>query len=564
MDLKTNEESSMFRVWKIGIVAVFGLLLVACGAQAENTPTNTPDHAGINLPTESSRYFAGSGVCANCHTDMVDENGNDVSIDSYWRSTMMANAARDPYFQASVRKELVEHPEIKQKIEDKCATCHTPMARFTVVQEGGRGELMEDGFLNPENRKHPLAMDGVSCSVCHQIQERALGQVDSFSGNFRVDTRREEGERLIYGPYSVEENLASVMQGGSGFIPTQGDHLQESELCATCHTLYTPTIDKDTAEIGGEFPEQTPYLEWLNSEYRGSKSCQDCHMPEAEGGVVFSTTGGEKRSPFSRHAFVGGNAYMLQILKTFGDELQVTASEEQFTATLARVRDQLQKRTAHLNIEPVVMSGSTLKFKVTVQNQAGHKFPTGFPSRRAWIHLTVRDQLGQVVFESGAYRADGSIVGNDNDDQPAAYEPHYEKIVRPGQVQIYEAIMKDTQGSVTTTLLYGAGYLKDDRLLPKGFDKAGSPEDIAVLGSATGDGNFSGGGDAIQYLVDVRDAQGPFTITGELLYQSIGYRWIENLRGYQESEVKRFLEFAESVSNEPVVVAESNFVTGKD
>ena len=68
--------------------------------QADSLPTLAPvdaDYVPQPLPTDQGRYFAGSGVCSICHTDMQDEAGNNVSIDDFWRSTMMANAARDPY-----------------------------------------------------------------------------------------------------------------------------------------------------------------------------------------------------------------------------------------------------------------------------------------------------------------------------------------------------------------------------------------------------------------------------------------------------------------------------------
>nr|MBC8193970.1 hypothetical protein [FCB group bacterium] len=60
-----------------------------------------------SLPTETSSLFSGSGSCAVCHTQagpntaaLQDSHGKDVSQTTYWRSTMMANAAIDPLWQA--------------------------------------------------------------------------------------------------------------------------------------------------------------------------------------------------------------------------------------------------------------------------------------------------------------------------------------------------------------------------------------------------------------------------------------------------------------------------------
>ena len=108
---------------------------------------------------------------------------------------------------------------------------------------------------------------------------------------------------------------------------------------------------------------------------------------------------------------------------------------------------------------------------VFVENLGGHKLPTAYPSRRSWLHVTVRDRNDKVIFESGALRPDGSIAGNDNDADPRRFEPHYNEITSGEQVQIYEDIMGDTKGDVTTGLLTAVRYLKDNRLLPQGFDK---------------------------------------------------------------------------------------------
>ncbi len=112
-------------------------------------PTATPimemvtpaAYDGQPLPEQEEKLFSASGACAVCHSQMVDESGTDVSIDTFWRSTMMANAARDPYWRASVQEEILSYPDYQAVIEDTCATCHMPMARFTAAAAGGQGQI---------------------------------------------------------------------------------------------------------------------------------------------------------------------------------------------------------------------------------------------------------------------------------------------------------------------------------------------------------------------------------------------------------------------------------------
>ena len=558
----------------LALMGVFALLLAALIwqaapattlAQTDGTPRPPTDYTGNPLPPDRNEYFAGSGVCAACHTNMTDTlSGKDVSTDTFWRSTMMANAARDPLFLAGVRAEVMRNPDYREVIEDKCATCHMPMVDYTLGAQGQTTALLDEGLLNSENPHHALAVDGVSCTVCHQIEDVNLGQRESFSGHFSIDTERPAGSRAIYGPFRAMPRLVSVMQDASGYTPTFGEHLTRSELCATCHTLYTPYLNAE-GEIAGEFPEQTPYLEWLNSAYREQQSCQSCHMPATEGRVRLSVTGGPPRSPFAQHYFVGGNTYVLTLLKKFGEELGVTASREHFAATITRTIEQLQNSTATVTVQNATVAEGELRFAVQVTNLAGHKFPTGYPARRAWLHVVVRDADGQKVFESGAFEANGRILGNDNDEDAAAYEPHYQTINTPEQVQIYETIMRTAEDEVTTTLLRGAGYLKDNRLLPDGFDKEAAEADIAVYGAAADDADFAGGGDTVEYAIAVGEANGSYTVTVQLLYQSVGYRWVENFRPYdvaEAPEVSRFLRYYDATPNVPVVVSSQTLTLG--
>ncbi|MCI0418989.1 MAG: hypothetical protein L0312_07190, partial [Acidobacteria bacterium] len=108
--------------------------------------------------------------------------------------------------------------------------------------------------------------------------------------------------------------------------------------------------------------------------------------------------------------------------------------------------------------------------------------------------------------------AQGLIQGNDNGADPARYEPHYAEIQSGDQMQIYESIMANQAGSPTTGLVSAVRFVKDNRLLPRGFDKSRADQDIAVRGSAAQDPDFSGGGDHVRYSVVLGDSEGPFRI----------------------------------------------------
>jgi hypothetical protein len=141
------------------------------------------------------------------------------------------------------------------------------------------------------------------------------------------------------------------------------------------------------------------------------------------------------------------------------------------------------------------------------------------------------------------------IAGNDGDAEPGRYEPHYTEISGPDQVQIYEAIMADGEGRPTTGLLQAVRYEKDNRLLPRGFDKRAADKDIAVQGSAASDGDFTGGGDTVRYSIAIGNAPGPFQMQAELWFQPIAYRWAANLRSYDAPEPRRFTGYYDAMSS---------------
>ena len=97
-------------------------------------------------------------------------------------------------------------------------------------------------------------------------------------------------------------------------------------------------------------------------------------------------------------------------------------------------------------------------------------------------------------------------------------------------------------------------YLKDNRLLPRGFDKLTAEQDISVHGKAGEDTDFTGGGDHIRYSVELGGSEGPFQISAELWYQPVSYRWASNLRQYKAMETERFVKYFDSMSSSSAVL----------
>lgn len=537
----------MTKKYKLGVLTfiLFALVLVV---------------SALQLDTFTTSHFSGSGTCAFCHSNLRDSVFNDVSIDSHWRSTMLANSSKDPFWQAKVSSEVIRNPIAKTVIEEKCARCHMPMAHVQATSDSFPISILNGGFLDLENPLHRAAMDGVSCTLCHQIESQGLGLQESFTGAFSIDTSTVAPDRIIFGPY--QQPFENPMLRNVGFRPFFGPHIKDSGLCGTCHTLYTPILDASGTAVGS-FPEQMTYLEWEHSSYSKEtvkqKACYDCHMPLAEGGVVISDRPNwlDARSPFSQHHFVGGNVTLLNILKSNVEDLNVSASSAHLDATITRALEQLQKDTAKLTFVQSKLDDSTNTLTVTlkVRNKTGHKLPTGIPCRRLWIHLWVKDADGNILFESGKPARNGKIRGNNADVNRNTYENHYDIIDTSDKVQIYEVIMLDQNGAITYTLLNAAQYAKDNRLLPAGFRKASADQDIAVWGDASSDENFRGGSDKVTYTIAVSSTVSkPLTVSARLLFQPLAFRFVKDLRRDSDPLIKQFGSYYDSSDKMPVEI----------
>ena len=489
--------------------------------------------------------FETAETCAMCHTDISGPGGGLIGPAALWPSTMMAHSAVDPYWQAKVRYEAATTPAAASVIENKCLSCHAPMQRRP-LREAGR-KLALDDLAGP-------GLEGVSCTVCHQITPEGFGEKSSFTAGFTLNE-----QARIYGPH--ENPFPMPMRHHTGYTPTESQHILESELCATCHTVVTPTLDAQGKTIG-EFVEQAPYLEWRASSYAGTETtCQSCHLPvlEDERGrpipqfIAHTPMGGffgptRPRTPYGQHFLVGGNVQALGMLAELfpdrRDGLDQTAAR-----TRANLTDALGLRVTANE------SDGFLDVEVRILNRTGHKLPTGYPSRRLWLQMTTQDAVGRTLFESGAPDpATGEIRGLEG------VEPHRDLITAENQVAIWEAALADAAGRPTVTLMRAAGYAKDNRILPRGFDLARpqpdgiDPASIAPVGVA-GDDDFRPGSDGVRYRIEASETGGPYRIDVRVWFQSVRPDHLGGMSAARSKEEARFLELYPR-HNAPTLVAE--------
>ncbi len=479
-------------------------------------------------------HFTGSGRCAECHNDLTDTQGKNISIVENWSSSMMANSTRDPYWRAKVASELHRNPNLSDEINDKCSRCHAPMANDAAKKDGAPLKILGSGFLNSANTYYNHALDGVSCTVCHQIADDGnLGTLAGVSGNYSILQYANAVDRPAFGQYLDPRTMP--MQNSVSFTPQQGLHTSTSKMCATCHDLKTPFVDaagnaaSTTPE--SEFPEQMVYSEWNNSAYKtgGAKAqtCQGCHMPKVAGSVKIASRPRNlnARPDFAEHTFLGANTAMMDILNNNRTALEVTSTG--FEKSIADTQTFL-KSAATIEVLSTEIIADQLKVVVKITNNTGHKLPSAYPSRRAYLHFLVQDNEAQTVFESGKLNTNGSIVGVAGDTDSSTYEPHYEQITSADQVQVYEPIMQNTDGDVTHTLLRAAAYKKDNRLTPAGFDKTVVPNDVAVVGLARSDADFNSGSDTITYLINVGSKRN-FAVNVSLDYQTLSFGHLQDM-----------------------------------
>ncbi len=512
-------------------------------------------------PIDPGELFLNSRSCKNCHGydsaqyGLVTYDSVDVNIYDDWVGTMMANSSRDPFWRAKVSHEILVNPSHSLELQNTCTKCHAPMGNYMSMYQGNPFYTIADMMSEADS----LGIDGISCMACHMIGDQGLGTL--FSGNIPYDT-----SHVLYGPFTGVQT--GPMQLYIGMTPTWSSHVSQGRVCSSCHTLITNTVDLGGTPTGSTFVEQATYHEWVNSTYSADEVvCQTCHMPQTQDSVRIATGyfGLQNRFPFNEHKFMGSNLFMLKLMKENRTSLGLKAKDRNFDSTIAATIDMLENRTLNLNLSVDSVNIDTAFFTVRVTNKAGHKFPSGYPSRRAVLQFVVIGSSNDTLFQSGMFDSNYEVI-----DINPTWEPHYNIISNETQAQIYEMVPGDVNGNFTSLLERADTMLKDNRIPPEGFSTLSSVYDtVRIVGDAETDPDFNHsiingsegtGRDYVHFHVPINGYNQPFSIYTNIYYQALPPGFLEEMFAYNSAEIDTFRNMFNSSDQAPFLVGSDSII----
>lgn len=334
--------------------------------------------AGDARPTGAR--LADVAACERCHAEITAE----------WRSSAHGFASfTNPVYRVAVdRFRAAAGPEKSRH----CGGCHDValladgLMDAPVTREG-------DAPMPPAPASDPRALAGISCMVCHGIEDVRPDGNGSYTLAAREVTMPVSGDAE-----SVRRHKQSV-----ALAP-----LRTAALCGSCHRSFLGEGTGNPHFLAGA-DELTP---WARSPFAGSllarideelpeKDCRGCHMPKEDAARPDAAAKGGK---VVSHRMPGGNTWMAAMR---GDAAQLAREEKQLrgaaTIDVAAVLHP-QRGARSLPAETAeIVAGEPLVLDVVVKNQrAGHRFPGGvLDALDTWIEVTVDDARGRRVAEAG-------------------------------------------------------------------------------------------------------------------------------------------------------------------
>jgi hypothetical protein len=262
------------------------------------------------------------------------------------------------------------------------------------------------------------------------------------------------------------------------------------------------------------------------------------------------------RTPFNQHSFAGANQFMLKLMKANKNTLGIDIPDFKFDTTLIATNAMLKEKSVNLTLHFDSVANDSAYFRVKLLNKAGHKFPSGYPSRRAILQFVVKDNNSDTVFKSGIFHSDFSVAGEN-----PAFEPHHNVINQSGISQIYEMVMGDVNSQYTSVLERSAVLLKDNRLTPTGFTTSHPSYDtVKVSLDALSDPDFNkiagvegSGSDEVHFHVPIAGITSTINATARIIYQTLPPKFVEELFSFNSAPIDTFRNMFNAADKTPVI-----------
>lgn len=526
------------------------LALPGAGDQVQ-VPTSAMDFfLPGTQPNQDSLAFdpiQASNNCSYCHGNY---NSTVAPFDS-WIVSMMGQAARDPVWHAAL---AIANQDANLSGEF-CIRCHAPGA--WLAGHSSTGDLSQ--FTSDD-------FDGINCHFCHRVVNPTAGLLSAVGYPSNNDPTPDPE---VLDPLTAAGLLPPPTLGDATFVVDPRDVRRgpfddvpmnfhggpeliyspfhsTGAMCGTCHDVSNPVYSRlpngqlalnalgashPTMDKNDMFPEQRTYSEWLNSTFATTgvsfaderfggnhatgvmKSCQDCHMPDQQGGGCIFYDGDPKteRPDVPQHSFSGANTWVLRGVAT-----QMGEDAEYFGLTPERVDAAVARNVQMLRDASdmeLTQTGSQLNVKII--NQSGHKLPTGYPEgRRAWINVKFFDVNGVLLDQRGAY-----------DLTTATLNPSNTKVYRAKHVINTDIATATHLPAGTEMHLALSNEIElDNRIPPRGFTNAAfAAAGAAPVAYSYADGQYW---DITNYSIPV----GAKSAVATFYYQTSSREYMEFLR----------------------------------
>ena len=393
------------------VVVVAGIMLAPQPEFMDEFPDDYVYAYGEDRPFAPSLATTPGGQALDARrmsqSESCGSSGCHEQIYAEWSVSAHRYSAMDPAFQA-IQSVMAEQNGAEST--RYCGGCHDPISLFSGTKNVFAEELSSlEGY-----------QEGISCIICHAVKETD----QKGNANFVVDPPERYLGEFFYG--DVGKPLADFL------IRAYPKHHTESlgktlfktpEYCAACHKQF---IDEEVNNVGW-VQLQNQYDNWRKSHWNTpgdptkTIECRECHMPlqdseDPASGDRFdynrTVSDGKTRS----HRFLGANQLVPALLKLDGYEehLELTEKWLRGEIEIPEIEDKWATGAAvglALEMPEVVSSGDEVPIKVVVTSRkVGHDFPTGpLDIIQTWFEVTVKDDSGNVVFESGHVQEDNFI-----------------------------------------------------------------------------------------------------------------------------------------------------------